>query len=53
MEICEENQIDITNIRQHGYKKNKGTLTLGLELQSLISRAMDDSNYVYVKPFDM
>ena len=37
--IHDVNHVDITNSRQHGYKKNKGTWTLGLEPQSIISRA--------------
>ena len=39
--------------QQHGYKKNKGTLTLGLQLQSLTARALDDSNYVLMASLDL
>ena len=53
MEKSEENNVDITNKRQHGYKKNKGTLTLGLELQSIISRALDEINYVLMASLDL
>ena len=53
MEKSEENNVDITNKRQHGYKKNKGTLTIGLELQSIISRALDESNYVLMASLDL
>ena len=33
--------------------KNKGTLTLGLHLQSLISRALDDNNYALMASLDL
>ena len=32
--------IDLTGKCQHGFKKNKGTATAGLQLQSLISKAI-------------
>ena len=52
-EIAEENKVDITNTRQHGYKKNKVTLTLGLELQSIIARALDEKNHVLMASLDL
>ena len=52
-EIAEENKVDITNTRQHGYKKTKGTLTLGLELQSIIARALDENNHVLMASLDL
>ena len=39
--------------QQRGYKKNKGTLTLGLQLQSLTARALNDSNYVLMASLDL
>ena len=45
LEIQESNNVDITGKNQHGFKKNRSTLTLGIQLQSLIARALDESNY--------
>ena len=39
-------RIDITGKYQNGFKKNKGTALASLLLQSLISRALDDDEYV-------
>ena len=36
MEIQGESMVDITGKQQHGFKKGKSTLTLGLKIQSLI-----------------
>ena len=41
------NSVDITGKGQHGFKKGKGTVTAGLQLQSLIARALDDDNFVF------
>ena len=38
------NGINLTGKQQHGFKKNKSTLTAGLLLQSLIAAALDDNN---------
>ena len=44
--LQEDNGVNLTGKQQHGFKKNKSTTTLGLRLQSLIARALDESNYV-------
>jgi hypothetical protein len=36
--ISEENNVDLTGEQQHGFKKNRSTITAGLTLQSFISR---------------
>ena len=41
-----ENKVDITNKGQHSFKTGKSTKTAGLLVQSLISRALDEDNYV-------
>ena len=53
MEIQEENNCDITGRNQHGFKRNKSTSTLSLELQSIIARALDEDNFVLVASLDL
>ena len=53
MEIQEENNCDITGSNQHGFKRNKSTSTLSLELQSIIARALDEDNFVLVASLDL
>ena len=45
--------VDLTNKGQHGFKKNKGTATAGLVIQSLIARALDDDEYVAMASLDL
>ena len=47
------NKLDFTGKPQHGFKKNKSTATAGIILQSLISRATDDNNYVLMASLDL
>ena len=51
MELLEG--VDLTYICQHGFKKGKGTSTAGLVLQSLISRALDDDQFVAMASLDL
>ena len=44
---------DITGKHQHGFKKQKSTSTLTLQLQSLIARALDKDNYVIMGILDL
>ena len=53
LEIQETNNVDITGKNQHGFKKNRSTLTLGIQLQSLIARALDESNYALMASLDL
>ena len=39
--------------QQHGFMKNKSTVTAGLLLQSLITRALDDDNFVALASIDL
>ena len=39
------NKIDLTRESQHGFKPKHSTLTAGLQLQTLISRAVDGDMY--------
>ena len=45
--------VDITGKQQHGFKKGKSTLTLGLKIQSLIARALDEDNYALMASLDL
>ena len=47
------NKLDFTGKQQHGFKKSKSTATAGLLLQSIISRAADDDNYVLMASLDL
>ena len=45
--------VDLSGKQQHGFKKSKSTSTLGLQIQSLIARALDESNYVLMASVDL
>ena len=45
--------VDLSGKQQHGFKKTKSTATLGLQIQSLIARALDDSNFVLMASVDL
>jgi hypothetical protein len=53
MEIQDESGIDITGKQQHGFKKGCSTLSLGLEIQSLIARALDEDHYAIMASLDL
>ena len=53
LEIQTENNCDITGANQHGFKKQRSTSTLAMELQSIISRALDDDKYVLMSSLDL
>ena len=43
----------MTGIEQHGFKKNKSTITAGLTLQSEIARKMDLNKYAVMSSLDL
>ena len=47
------NQIDITGKSQHGFKAKHGTLTADLQIQTLISRAVDGDKYALMASLDL
>jgi hypothetical protein len=52
-EIGEENNIDLTGVQQHGFKKKRSTTTASLTLQSLLSRKMDQSKFASMASLDL
>ena len=53
LDIQSENNVDITRQGQHGFKKNRSTSTLSVELQSIIASALDNDEYVVVSSLDL
>ena len=47
------NNIDITGENQHGFKKDKSTSTLGIQIQSIIARALDEDNHTIMASIDL
>ena len=45
--------IDLTGKSQHGFKTNPSTTSEGLKLQSLLARALDDSEYALMATLDL
>ena len=52
LELESVNGIFLVGKQQHGFMKNKSTMTAGLILQSLIGRAMDDDCFVALAGID-
>ena len=44
--------VDLSGKQQHGFKKSKSSNTLGLQIQSIIARALAESNYVLMASVD-
>lgn len=42
LKVAEESGVDLTGEEQHGFKKNRSTVTAGLSLQHAISSALDE-----------
>ncbi len=53
LDIQNEQGVDITNVNQHGFKKNHSASTLSAALQSEIARSQDDENYVMMANLDL
>jgi hypothetical protein len=47
------NNIDLTGVAQHVFKKMRRTSTLPIEIQSMISRALDKDEYVLLSSLDL
>ena len=53
LKISEENGYDLTGDGQHGFKAGRSTITAGLAIQSLISRALDNDEYYIQGSLDL
>ena len=53
MEIQKEQKVDLTGVEQHGFKTLKSTATVGLIIQSIISRALDSGNFALMASIDL
>ena len=53
LEIQELNNCDITGINQHGFKRNRSTSTMSLEIQNIIARALDEDKLVLLASLDL
>lgn len=42
LDIAKDSQMDLTGEEQHGFKKNRSTVTAGLSLQHTISSILDE-----------
>ncbi len=51
--IEKENNLDPTSEQQHGFKKNRSTITAGPTLQSIISRKMDEDEFAVMSSLDL
>ena len=52
-DIEKENNVDLTGREQHGFKKNRSTVTATLTLQSIISRGLDRNDYAAMSSLDL
>jgi hypothetical protein len=48
LEIQDQNKVDLTRKDQQGFKKKRSAPTLSIDLQSVISRAIDEEEYAMV-----
>ena len=53
IEIEDLNNVDLTGIKQHGFKRKRSTSTAGLEIQSEIARALDSNKYSIMASLDL
>ena len=47
------NKIDLTGKPQHSFKAKHSTMTAGMQLQSVIARALDDDEYALMASLDL
>ena len=53
IDIEDTQNVDLTNIMQHGFKKGRSTITALKEIQSRIARNIDQNDYVAVGSLDL
>ena len=49
IEIEDQNNVDLTGFKQHGFKRKRSTSTAGLEIQAEIARALDSNHFNKIK----
>jgi hypothetical protein len=53
LEIEEQAGISLTGANQHGFKKERSTITASVEIQSRVSALMDQDQYVAMASLDL
>ena len=53
LNISKSNNVDLTGDSQHGFKKRRSTITAALNIQSRISRAIDEDNFYVLASLDL
>jgi hypothetical protein len=53
LEIEEQVSISLTGANQHGFKKERSTITASVEIQSRVSALMDQDQYVAMASLDL
>jgi hypothetical protein len=53
LDIQEKNNCDLTGINQHGFKQNRSTSRLSIEIQNMIARALDEDKMVLLASLDL
>ena len=53
LKISKSQNVDLTGDSQHGFKKNRSTVTAALKLQFTIARALDDKKYFVLTSIDL
>ena len=52
-ELQDDQNLDVTNENQHGFKKGKSTSTAGLAIQSALARALDLGEFALLTNLDL
>ena len=47
-EIEADHEVDLTNINQHGFKKQRSTTSAGQAIQSALARALDEGKFALI-----
>ena len=53
IEIEDLNNVDLTGLKQHGFKRKRSTSTAGLDIQSEIARALDSNMFTVMASLDL
>ena len=47
------NNVDLTHINQHGFKKQRSTITAAMSIQSKLAQLLEDNNYAIMASLDL